>query len=90
MRHARPTDLDAIELLLEELREVGGIVERKRGNFSRRSKAFLHFHADPAGIFADVREGDAFVRHRVSTRAEQRAFVRRVRVLLKDGPPGRA
>ena len=85
MRHARPEDLDAVEGLLGELREIADLKERKRGNFTRKSKAFLHFHADPDGMFADVREGSDFVRYRVSTRNEQRSFARRVRALVQDG-----
>ena len=46
-------------------------MEKKRGVFYRRSRAFLHFHEDPAGLFADVRLVDDFERHRVSTAAEQ-------------------
>jgi hypothetical protein len=40
---------------LQELRTVAGMVEKKRGVFYRGSRAFLHFHEDPAGMFADVR-----------------------------------
>ena len=84
MKHATAETLDALEPLLTELRRVEGLVERKRGNFTRKSKAFLHFHDDPAGIFADVREGTDFGRHRVSTQRECRAFVSHVRNLLRD------
>ena len=37
----------------------------------RGAAAFLHFHEDPAGLFADVKVGGAFERHRVSTAVEQ-------------------
>ena len=84
MKHATLQALDTLEPLLLELRRVDGIVERKRGNFTRKSKAFLHFHEDPAGLFADVRDGVDFARHRVSTQRERRAFVARVRALLRD------
>lgn len=82
MKHATAEALDALEPLLKELRGLDGIVERRRGNFSRRSRAFLHFHEDPAGLFADVREQADFVRHRVSTARERQAFARHVRRLL--------
>jgi hypothetical protein len=58
MRHASPETLDRLEPLLAELRTLPGLVERSRGVFHRRSKAFLHFHEDPAGLFADVRDAD--------------------------------
>ena len=30
--------------------------EKKPGIFYRKSRAFLHFHEDPIGLFADVRD----------------------------------
>jgi len=57
MRHARDGDLDRLEDLLAQLREVPGLTEKKRGVFYRKSKAFLHFHEDPKGLFADLSAG---------------------------------
>ena len=48
-----------------------GLVERSRGVFYRRSKAFLHFHEDASGLHADLRIGDAFERFRVQTIGER-------------------
>jgi hypothetical protein len=79
VKHATPEVLDRLEPLLEALRAIDGIVERKRGNFVRGSRAFLHFHEDPAGLFADVRLGADFSRVRVGTKREQEALVRAVR-----------
>ena len=72
VRHARSEALDEVEPLLTQLRQVPGLVERTRGVFYRRSKAFLHFHEDPSGLHADVRLGDEFERLRVQT-ADERA-----------------
>jgi hypothetical protein len=58
MRHARPDALDQLEPLLARLRGIGGLKEKGRGVFYRGAKAFLHFHEDPAGLFADVRSAD--------------------------------
>jgi hypothetical protein len=58
MRHARDQDLDRIEDLLVQLRTLPGLVEKKRGVFYRRSRAFLHFHEDPKGMFADISDPD--------------------------------
>jgi hypothetical protein len=57
--------------------------------FYRGSLAFLHFHQDPAGLFADVRLGGPdFTRLRVSTRAEQRRLLGAVRrALAQSGAP---
>lgn len=56
MKHAGEAALDQLEALLAELRALPGPVEKKRGVFYLKSKAFLHFHEDPAGLFADVRD----------------------------------
>jgi hypothetical protein len=70
MKHARPQTLEAIEPLLEKLRTIPGLVERKRGISYRGATAFLHFHEDPAGMFADLRSGDDFERYAVNTQPE--------------------
>ena len=57
MRHARDQDLDQLEDLLAQLRELPGLIEKKRGVFYRNSKSFLHFHEDPQGLFADLSGG---------------------------------
>ena len=58
MRHARDQDLDRVEDLLVHLRALPGLVEKKRGVFYRKSRAFLHFHEDPKGMFADISDPD--------------------------------
>ena len=71
VRHARADALDLLEPLLAQLRNLP-LNERSRGVFYRGSKAFLHFHDDPAGLFADVRlDGVDFVRMDVSSPAQQ-------------------
>jgi hypothetical protein len=55
MKHATPAALDRLESLLAQLRMLEGLAERSRGIFYRRGRAFLHFHEDPKGLFADVR-----------------------------------
>jgi len=57
MRHARDEDLDRLEDVLAGLRVLPGLTEKKRGVFYRGSRAFLHFHEDSAGLFADIRDG---------------------------------
>ena len=71
MKHAGAEALDTLEPLLEKLRTIlrttPGVVERRRGIFYRGATAFLHFHEDPAGMFADLRRGDDFERYAVNT-----------------------
>jgi hypothetical protein len=56
MRHARDPDLDRLEDLLAALRALPAMVEKKRGVFYLKGRAFLHFHEDPRGLFADIRD----------------------------------
>ena len=79
MRHARPTDLDPIASLLDDLRRIDGLRERSPGTFYRGSSAFLHFHADAAGLFADLELDGEFVRTRVTTATERQALLRAAR-----------
>jgi hypothetical protein len=80
MRHARSDDLELVNDLLAKLRAVPGLVERKPGTFYRGSRAFLHFHRDPSGMYADVRLAEPdFVRMRVTTAREQARLMARVR-----------
>ena len=84
MRHARDEDLDQLDEMLVALRALEALTEKARGVFYRRSKAFLHFHDDPGGMFADVRTDpmEGFVRVRVSTKAEQRRLLASIRRAL--------
>jgi hypothetical protein len=58
MRHARAEALDRLEPVLAEIRALPGLTEKSRGIFYRKARAFLHFHEDPAGLFADLRAAD--------------------------------
>lgn len=82
MKHAGDSALDRLEPLLRSLREVPALREKSRGTFSRGGRAFVHFHEDPAGLFADVRFGDDFERIDVTTAAQQNRLVRRIRTAL--------
>ena len=71
MKHAGPNTLAQIPHLLEELRARVALREKRPGVFYLKSRAFLHFHEDPAGVFADVRLAEEFIRLRVTSRSEQ-------------------
>lgn len=87
MKHASAASLLPLAGLLAALRALQAtpaLVERRPGCFYRRGQAFLHFHEDPGGLFADVRlQGIAFSRWRVSDPAEQAALLARVRQALE-------
>lgn len=76
MKHAGPETLAALAPLLACLRAQPALVERTPGCFYRGATAFLHFHEDAAGPFADVRlQPGPFTRLRVATPAERDALV---------------
>jgi hypothetical protein len=74
-----PAGLDDLEEVLSELRRVDGLTEKSRGVFYRGSRAFLHFHEDPSGMYADVRVDTEFERLRVTTKVERRRLLSVVR-----------
>jgi len=84
MRHAGPESLDQLEDLLAQVRTHKVLRERKRGAFYRKSSGFLHFHEDPAGLFADVKAGSGWERYPVSTKQQRKALLAIVNVLLSD------
>jgi hypothetical protein len=83
VRHATQEDLDHVEELLGELRQLPQLRERKRGHFSRGSRAFLHFHEDAGDLYADVRLDSRFQRMRVTSRREQAELLSQVRAALQ-------
>jgi hypothetical protein len=85
MKHASGAALDSIQPVLLELRQLEGIREKKPGLFYRKSSAFIHFHEDPAGIFADVSRDREWLRLPVNTASERRQFVRLVTEMLAKG-----
>ena len=84
MKHAGPDARAALEPLLAELRLRAALREKRPGVFYLKSRAFLHFHEDPKGLFADVRLADDFVRRPVSTNRQRAALLRAVDRLLAD------
>jgi hypothetical protein len=84
MKHAGSAALDALEPVLAQLRAISGLKEKNRGTFYRRSKAFLHFHEDSAGFFADLKKGDDFVRLSVNNHREIAALIREAKRALAD------
>lgn len=84
MKHATDAALDQLETLLGKLRKCEGLQEKKRGTFYRKSSAFLHFHEDPKGLFADLRYPDDWQRFPVNTETEQSALVSATWELLRS------
>ena len=78
MKHASKATLAELETLLGKLRLVPGLAERASGTFYLK-RAYLHFHEDPAGLFADVRlDRVNFERIAVTTADQRQTLLARV------------
>jgi hypothetical protein len=83
MKHASSETLGLLRPLLDELRGLDRLVERTPGAFYLKSSAFLHFHEDPSGLYADVKlDLTTFTRLRVSSQEEQAQLLLCVRRAL--------
>jgi hypothetical protein len=68
LKHAGSAALGQLSELIAQVRARPGLREKAPGVFYRKSKAFLHFHEDPAGLFADIRIGAEFERLAVNSK----------------------
>jgi hypothetical protein len=84
MKHAGQEALDELADLLEDVRKQNSLKEKKHGVFYLKSAAFLHFHEDPSGLFADLRAGLTWERLPVTTKAQRRRFLSRMKTVLKE------
>jgi hypothetical protein len=76
MKHAGAAALKRLAPLLATIRrQSAGVVERKPGTFYRSGQALLHFHEDPAGLFADLKISGDWQRFPVNNEAETAAFI---------------
>ena len=66
MKHADVRALEAVSDLIENLRRRRDLVEKRLGIFYTKARAFLHFHKDPTGLFADLRQGGDWERFPVN------------------------
>ena len=78
MKHAGAAVLDQLEPLLGRIRARGVLKEKSRGIFYLKSRAWLHFHEDPAGIFVDIRaaDGNDFERMKLDSAVEGEILAR--------------
>ena len=83
MKHAGPATLATLEPLLYRLRQRDPLKEKTPGAFYLKSAAFLHFHEDASGTFADVKlDGVNFTRLRATTADEQARLLARIDAFL--------
>jgi hypothetical protein len=84
MRHAGAAALDRLDGLLQQVRRRHPqLRERKRGAFYRGGQGWLHFHEDPARLFADLKVAGEWMRFAVDTAAERKALLERLAETLR-------
>jgi hypothetical protein len=83
VKHVSAAGLDELDDVVRELRGVDGLKEKTPGVFYRGSRAFLHFHEDPSGFYADVRLDADFERMPVTTKAERKRLLSVVRAAAR-------
>ena len=83
MRHATAAALDRLDGLLQAVRrQHPELKERKRGAFYRGGAGWLHFHEDPAGLFADLKIDNEWARFPVDAASERADLLRRLAATL--------
>jgi hypothetical protein len=83
MRHAGESALDRLDSVLQEVRRRHPeLKERKRGAFYRGGRGWLHFHEDPAGLFADLKIDGEWARFPVDAASERADLLRRLAATL--------
>ena len=86
MKHAGADALDRLEPLLAQIRLLPKLKEKKRGLFSLKGRSLLHFHEDPAGLFADLGWQGRDLRLRVVEPAEQQRLLEAIEAILAEAP----
>lgn len=76
MKHATWEGLEPLAGLLARLDALPNVKRKGIGTFYVKSKPLLHFHEDPARIFADVAVDGDWQRLAVPTRQEQEELLR--------------
>jgi hypothetical protein len=84
MRHAGLEALSTLTDLLSAIR-ARGPKKPRLGIFYRKGKAWLHFHEDKAGLFADLRVNAEWERFRVSEAEEHANLLMLIDRSLQDG-----
>ena len=82
MKHAGAEAIAKLERYLRQVRKRDQLREARPGIFYLKSRAFLHFHEDKKGLFADVKLTHDFSRFPVNTLKQQEKLLERIDRLL--------
>ena len=77
--------------LLEAVAGIEGLRQKPAGgNWYFRSRAFLHFHVDARGLYADVKLGDAWVERTFDDADECDALIAEITAYVEANRPRRS
>jgi len=82
MKHADQITLAGLQDLLQAIRQFGGLKEKTPGSFYYKAGGFVHFHQDPAGLFADLKIAGQWQRFKISTLSEQEVLLAEIAQVL--------
>ena len=79
MRDAGPDALKRLNTLLNDVRSIPGIEERRTGVFYLKSRPTLRFHEEGYGLYAQAKLGKDWFRFDITTPADRRLFLKTLR-----------
>ena len=83
MKHATPETIDKLASKLDRIRSLGVLKEKKKGTFYNKSSAFLHFHEDVAGLFADLKVNNIWQRFEINNDNDWEVLLAKVIEIFK-------
>ena len=83
MKHASTKALDCIKDILTKLKKYKSLKEKQKGMFYKNSEAFIPFHEDLKGIFADLNIKNKWERLLVSTKSGKDHFLKKAQKVIK-------
>ena len=83
MKHASTKSFDCIKDILTKLKKYKSLKEKQKGVFYKNSQAFIHFHEDLEGLFADLKIKNEWERFPVNTKQEKDYFLKKAQKLIQ-------
>jgi hypothetical protein len=89
VKHAGEVELDRLEPLLVQIRELDALRERRRGTFGSRIGVSIHFHTDGDGdsLYADLRSDGVTTRLPVDTASQRQEALGRLTSAVDSARP---
>jgi hypothetical protein len=80
LQHATNSTLDRIETFLENVRKsLPMLIEKKRGVFYLKSRAFMHFHEEGGAVYCDTSCSGEWSRTEITSKCKQQELLERLK-----------